>query len=652
MYTTSDAYKNAISSTSVIISWKGTVTDVNGNKYTVDPTNIADGGMTITRDICSNSNIEIGTAYVGQMELSVYLNVDRYQLFGGTVDMSFGVQTDSSGTMEWLPCGTFDIQSAEVTEGKVKLTCYDFMQRFNVVITQNPVGKTPYKVISEYCEKRGVTMGTTEAELNAMPNGSYQLPLWSSDGSTQAYTEQQIIGYLAQAMCAYAYIGQDNKMYIKQFSQTVDKTISEAGRFSLTLSDYETKFSELSYIMMSNNSAHVIGDSNDYLIYSAGSNPMLQSSDEGVMETYYTAVLNKLKEISYTPFTASLPIDLSLGVGDIVEFTGGKAVAGKCAPITSVTYKSSGSMEIKCEGANPKLKDRAGTDSQLASIASALDEKTIRYYNFTNTAVKKVSNDAETKVLDIEFTVSASTQLTLMGNVQVSGTPKEELIKGDYNENDLLLSMRFLLNGTEIDDYHPKMTTSGGYAIIPLYYPLTGIQGSSSNRILGYLKTQGGSAEVNKFDIKATIFGQGLYAKFVDGNPTVEESIELFTPTIPKPTIMAMEDRVSVSQQAPLRGTVTQNISLITPTIPHPTIVGMSDSVSSGIVYKAFIMDGTNVHLGTFNKSYVYVDTTANYKLIGTYTFDGTAQTVDSGSMTMAEFDTSQFSSITEVTDV
>lgn len=651
MYTTSDAYKTAVNSNSTVISWRGKVTDVDGKQYSVDPTNIGENGMTITKDICANSNIEIGTAYVGQLTLDVYLNVDRYKLFGGTVNMEFGLEL-ADGSMEWLPCGTFDIQSAEVTEGKVKLTCYDFMQRFNVVITQNPVGKTPYKVISEYCENRGVTMGTTEAELNAMPNGSYQLPLWSSDGSTQAYTEQQIIGYLAQAMCAYAYIGQDNKMYIKQFSQTVDKTISEAGRFSLTLSDYETKFSELSYIMMSNNSAHVIGDSNDYLIYSAGSNPMLQSSDEGVMETYYTAVLDKLKEISYTPFTASLPIDLSLGVGDIVEFTGGKAVAGKCAPITSVTYKSSGSMEIKCEGANPKLKDRTGTDSQLASIASALDEKTIRYYNFTNTAVKKVSNDSEAKVLDIEFTVSATTQLTLMGNVQVSGTPKEELIKGDYNENDLLLSMRFLLNGTEIDDYHPKMTTSGGYAIIPLYYPLTGIQGSSSNRILGYLKTHGGSAEVNKFDIKATIFGQGLYAKFVDGNPTVEESIELFTPTIPRPTIMAMEDRVRVSQQAPLRGTVTQNISLITPTIPHPTVVGMSESISSSKVYKSFIMDGTNAHLGAFNKSYVYVDTTANYKLIGTYTFDGTAQTVDSGSMVMAEFDTSQFSSITEVTDV
>lgn len=651
MYTTSDAYKTAVNSNSTVISWRGKVTDVDGKQYSVDPTNIGENGMTITKDICANSNIEIGTAYVGQLTLDVYLNVDRYRLFGGTVDMEFGLEL-ADGSMEWLPCGTFDIQSAEVTEGKVKLTCYDFMQRFNVVITQNPVGKTPYKVISEYCENRGVTMGTTEAELNAMPNGSYQLPLWSSDGSTQAYTEQQIIGYLAQAMCAYAYIGQDNKMYIKQFSQTVDKTISEAGRFSLTLSDYETKFSELSYIMMSNNSAHVIGDSNDYLIYSAGSNPMLQSSDEGVMETYYTAVLNKLKEISYTPFTASLPIDLSLGVGDIVEFTGGKAVAGKCAPITSVTYKSSGSMEIKCEGANPKLKDRAGTDSQLASIASALDEKTLRYYNFTNTSVKKVSDNAEVKVIDIEFTVSATTQLTLMGNIQASGSPKEELVKGNYSEKDLLLSLRFLLNGAEIKDYYPKSTTSGGYIIIPLYYPLTGIQGGSSNRLIGYLRADGGSAEINKYDIKATIFGQGLYAKFVDGNPTVEESIDLFTPRIPRPTIMPMTDQVKVRQQAPLRGAVTQSISFITPSIPRPIVMGMNETVSSSEVYKAFIMDGTDAHLGTFNNTYVYVDTTPQYKLIGTYTYDGTAQTIDSGSMSEAEFDTAQFSSITDIKDL
>lgn len=63
-------------------------------------------------------------------------------------------------------------------------------------------------------------------------------------------------------------------------------------------------------------------------------------------------------------------------------------------------------------------------------------------------------------------------------------------------------------------------------------------------------------------------------------------------------------------------------------------------------------MDGTDAHLGTFNNTYVYVDTTAQYKLIGTYTYDGTAQTIDSGSMSAVEFDTAQFSSITDIKDL
>lgn len=522
MYGTTDAYRKAASLPSRYISWRGTVTDANGKEYSITTSNMSEKGMRGTNQICANSNIEIGTAYIGECSLSAYIEADRYTMFGGTIKMEFGMELQD-GTYEWIPCKTYTTDEATVSEGLMTLTGYDKMSRLAVPLDTSITELAPYDIISRLCALHDIILATSRKEIEEMPNGKVLMSLWSSDGTTGGYTQQDIVGYVCQALGAYCFIGNDDRLYVKQYGSNADMVIEDSNRFSLTLSDYETRFSSITYTMMSDSKSYTLGDYS-YLDMTLEANPMLQSGDAGTMKAYYQSILDTVAKMAYTPFEADMPIDASLEVGDIIEFRGGEAVEGRIAPITYMEYASDGSMTIRCEGANPRLKDRTKTDSQAQSMLSSIESKNIYYYNFDSDGEVDISDGGSQTVFDIRFAQVSTNQITLQGEITCDCETTEEETDDSWIENDLEVTLTYTMNDAVLTDHVPVERNVGGRHVFPFYFPFVA-SGGTTNRMIGTMSAKGGSIRIKKHGIYATIWGQGLYAKFANTLPMIEDII-------------------------------------------------------------------------------------------------------------------------------
>lgn len=579
MYKASDAYKIAITGSSRYISWRGTATDKNGKTYDITTSNMADSGITITKQICANSSLEIGTAYIGEMILRVWLDADRYVFFGGSAYMEFGLKVDDAGTMEWIPCGTYRIDQATMTDGLLELTCYDHMADFTSKLSITLITETPYEILIRLCLEHSITPGFTRSEIESMSNGKFSVSLWDSGNTSTIYTEQQIIGYICQALSAYAYIGMDDKLYIKQYGDTAQITVDEGGRFSFTVSDYETKYSSLTYGMMSDRSTHMLGTYDD-LTMSLGENPMLQSADETTMNMYYGNILSEIKKISFTPFNATLPLDMTVEVGDIISFTGGEAEDGKLAPITSVTYNASGTMAVKCDGQNPRLQSRVKSDSTIDSLAQSVEEKTIYYYNYNSDDEIDVNDGISKVIFDIMFAQVSTNQITLQGEVVANTETTETETDDEWEEKDLEVRLTYTMNGELIEEHIPVWRTVGGRDVFSFYYPFI-VSGGTNNRMVGRITADGGAVRIPAHGIYATIWGQGLYAKFANTVPLFEDTVSTLSMDATHAVVNAVADSATDKLVDVSKAAASASLGILSMDKLTATIEGITESVTA-----------------------------------------------------------------------
>lgn len=383
MYPVSDTFEEYIKKNTVTFEWYGTITDLEGNEYDITKENIAKNTGKITRRCSGQEQLAIGTTCAAELSMNLYLDVDRYTLYGATVELYFrlyeGVTANDEPITEDIPMGIFTISECNQTNGQLNIIAYDNMTKFDdepFVPYLHQEIQSPYAWLYAACATCGVTLGQTMADIKRMPNGKRYTGYTDVDASVATWKD--VVGRIATILGGFAYIGRDGKLYIGTYTNNVVDTINPSHRFKSNLSDYRTTYEGIHNICVAaGEQEYASNDNEDGLVLDIGTNPFLQFTRQVTRIKALQEIINIWNDVYYVPFEATIPIMPHYDPGDVISFTGNQAAEYDYAAITEMVYAIGGQMSIRCSGDNPRL---VGAQDKFSKTVEGLSGG----YNNTN----------------------------------------------------------------------------------------------------------------------------------------------------------------------------------------------------------------------------------------------------------------------------
>ena len=374
MYDVSESYRNAIRSHSRKFEWRGTIKTTDGKTYSFTTKDIVKGSGTLTRSCAGSTSLELGSVYAAELDISLFLDVDRYSLYGAEIDLFFVFKSrirkrwidlrstpwNSLRSVCWgaqeaeeeIPMGKFVVAEATRTLTVLQLKAYDYMLKFDKDLVSSGSAKTPYEWLQFACDACKVPMGVAEEQVAAMPNGTRSL-VWTNLEENKTYRD--LIAQVAAVLCGVCQIDRSGALVVIPFSNTPIMDIPSSWRFSSKIADYITRYTGLYATYRGGGLTeyfHVAPD--DGLIYNIGTNPLLQIASTSERSQIIQSIINHLSTTTYTPFEAEIPGDPALDPMDVLSLSGGQA-RGEIACITEIVYRINGKNHVKCVGENPRL---------------------------------------------------------------------------------------------------------------------------------------------------------------------------------------------------------------------------------------------------------------------------------------------------------
>lgn len=649
MYPVSNDYLEKIQSGSVRTGWSGTIVTTGGQAYDFTEDDLSQGQSKIVRSISSGDNIEIGTTCAAELSMAIYLDVERYTLYGATVELFFTLYYDDGGS-ETIPCGIFTITEPPTRYlGISTIHAYDNMAKFDANFGLITSG-APYDILLMACVDCGVELGMTEEEIQLLPNGTRETFIYQN-ATVETYRE--LVGYVASYLGGYATIGVDGKLYIREYGMTSVRTISADWRYEYRPSEYESFYSGISAINMENNATEILSnEGEDGLLYEMGENPLIQFTESTDRRAALDQILDALSAFLYTPFSASTPSDPSLDVGDVVEFSDGVAVTGKKSALTSITININGSMELECVGGDPHTSDiKTKTDKALSEMRANTSAAELVTYGYTNAKEVVAENRKMIPVLQLLFATASKTPKIdiwmeiLLDTVTINADGLVDLL------DPMSVTVTYALNGTELD-YSPVETyaVDGGH-ILGLHYFIPEVDPDTRYTWTVYLTMYNGSARMGVDCIHAFLSGQGLVSDSdLTGLGIIDVSDEVYSMNfhnafnVIKATEVLGTDLGPVDQDKSIAETFTKRI--IHGTLGKTTI---TPSLGDGITYlkAADFITVADVLEMTVNRD--YVETASVFRLHTAYETASEALAVDSGALCVVTAVTEGLRSITSI---
>lgn len=418
MYSASATFLTKIKSKIRKITWSGTISTVGGSTYDFDDDPSTLNGKiisgSITRSI-SSQNLNIGTAYASTLSLEIVLpGVSRYELYDGIVEIYCSID----GASDVIPMGIYTISDASQTLDHINVKAYDNMLKFDAVpfeTGQHVTIQTPYAWLSEMCLDCGVSLGSTSAEIEGMPNGSRNTGF--ADVVSDVSTWRDVLMYLTAYIGGYAYIGRDGKLYIGSYRGIPSDTVPANFRYSSDLSDYRTTYDGLYATYKEGGLQEYVSNNNSGgIVLDLGTNPFLQFTDQTNRLAALQEIIDAWNGVYYVPFMVDMPLVPIYDPGDVLAFTGNQAGAYDLGAIVEITYNIGNKMSVKCSGDNPIL---YGAQDRFTKTIAGLSKdynngqevggKNFWLLHTENTSALTVGS-TKTQVAEIEFNQTVDVQ--------------------------------------------------------------------------------------------------------------------------------------------------------------------------------------------------------------------------------------------------
>lgn len=544
MYPVSDAFKEAIKLNTRKFYWTGTITDKNQKIYEFGNKDIVKGSGYITRQCCGSSEIELGTMYAGELGISLFLDFDRYTLDDAEIRLWFHLVLDDD-TVESVPMGVFFIAEANRGIKTIELKAYDAMLNLEKSFNKGLSSAYPYDFLSLLAKNCKVELAQTKEEIESLPNGTELFGIYQDNDID---TWRDFLYYLAQALGCFATIDREGKLLLMSYGNTEVKRINNTHRFSSTFSDFVTRYTAVNSTNKRTETAEYYSiEPDDGLTMNLGVNPLLQFGLDETRKRIITNILNTITIIQYVPFDSETIGDPSLDLGDVLKFTGGHADESSFSAITSITTKVNGKQTVKCVGKNPKLSEaKSKSDKNISGLINSITETKLSVYSFTNALALNVGED-RVSIINMEFasgeetnaefhaeaildvsTEAITQSITAEASVTIDSEEKIISFPVTWSENGTAeLTVYYVLDGHEVEAFHPKDTCINGEHLLNLYYPMIELSENQLHTFEVLLSVSSGSVKIDAQNIMATISGQGLgVQERWDGNITAEESMK------------------------------------------------------------------------------------------------------------------------------
>ena len=571
MYPVSDAFLQAVQENTRRYYWTGRITTTKNVVYEFGPNEIVKGSGYISSQCCGSTEIELGTVYSAEMGITLLSNIDRYTLEDALVELFYHLRL-SDGSYETVPMGIFEVSEANRTVKCLELKAYDFMLRFEKNFNGFETIGNACDFIELCCKACKVEMAQTRKEIEAMPNGSENLSVYT-DNDIETYRD--VLYYVGQVLGGFFCINREGKLELRKYGNEPVMTVQSKHRFTSSFSDFITIYTAVSSTNMKTQTAeHYALDPDDGLTMNLGVNPLLQFGVDETREQLCTNILNDLTVINYVPFDSDTIGNPALDLGDVLRFTGGQADEDQISAITSMNCKIGGKQSLKGVGKNPRLAQaKSKNDKNISGLLNHIEAGKIGIHTFTNASAYTVA-ETDVKIISIEFATSEENHAQFFGQIIVDvkadvvektasakgevvipsvsvngmdGSSSEETLEVSQIGNTVeqtvsvelpviwsedgvvLVHFMFELNDEVILVHQPEETWHSGKHTILLYYPIENVVPNITNTFNVYMKVSGGACSVDTGNCIASISGQSMGAAAAwDGKIEIEESVGRF----------------------------------------------------------------------------------------------------------------------------
>ena len=545
MYPVSKEYQKAISESSRSFFWTGAITTKAGKKYTFGNKDIVKGSGYISRQCSGSSEIELGSVYAAELGISLFSDIDRYSLEDASITLSFHLKAGNE-TYEEVPMGIFYIAEANRKIKTLELKAYDAMLNLDKNFDKGLSSAFPYDFLSLLSKACHVELAQTKEEIEALTNGTELLGIYQEN---DIETWRDFLYYLAQALGCFSTIDREGKLRLIPYGITDNKTVDSRHRFSSTFSDFVTRYTAVSSTNKKTDIAEYYSiKPDDGLTMNLGVNPLLQFGLEEKRKRIINNILSAVTVVNYVPFDSDTIGDPALDLGDVIKFTGGHADETKRSAITSIETKINGKQKIKCVGKNPRLAGaKSKNDKNIAGLQSSMNENKLSIYTYVN-ALKISAGAEKTSIINIEFASGDETNaefhaeviLDVRSNavsrradaettIEIGEESKVISIPVNWTDDGkTILKAYYVLDGKEVEQFHPSETWFSGKHLLNLYYPIIEMKANELHTFEVMIELTDGTATIEPQNAMATISGQGLGAQERwDGRITVDEEIRL-----------------------------------------------------------------------------------------------------------------------------
>ena len=673
MYPVSDAFIQAIKSNTRKYYWTGTITTSDKKIYEFGNKDIVKGSGYISRQCCGNSEIELGSVYAAELGISLFCDIDRYTLDGAEIKLWFHLLL-GDGSTESIPMGVFYVAEANRRIKTLELKAYDGMLNLDKAFNKGLSSAAPYEFLSLLSKACHVELAQTKEEIEALPNGTELLGIYQ-DNDIESWRD--FLYYLAQMLGCFAVIDRYGKLCLTSYGSTPVMAIDIRHRFSSSFSDFVTRYTAVSSTNKKTETAEYYAkDPDDGLTMNLGVNPLLQFGLEETRKRIITTILDVVSTVEYVPFDSETIGNPALDLGDVLRFTGGHADETKQSAITSIYTKINGKQTVKCVGKNPRLAAaKSKNDKNSSGLISSIGEAKLSIYTFTNAlaldageeklsiinmefasgdetnaefhaqAIMEVESNPDTRTLTAETTIDLGTTTDDEGN-EVENKKVISFPLSWDEDGKTALSVFYVLDGHEVEEFHPKESWLSGKHLLTLYYPIIGLTANQLHTFEVLISMKNGSGHIEAQNIMATITGQGLgVQERWDGRITANDTLKkILLSSMPTHTL---HDAVMVHFLAPKKTGLNDQVASIS--LTGMPMRSMKDSLRLFAPIVHDVVETADKKKMLYQKEYVLAEEI--FKLRKDYALSGNSNVrLDRGRMLKLVIPTGNFDSLTDLT--
>lgn len=506
--------------------------------------NILEGSMQILQQCSGNSEVQIGQVNISELT-ATFVGIDdisRGAWQGKEITVFFALLIDAEhDTWESVPVGLFTIQEAEWSVSGITVKAYDNMAKLDKRCGQRFVSARPFTMLEYACNQCNIQLGNTQGEIEAMPNGQDVMTEYEEN---DVETWRDLVSWLAQTLCGFAYAGRDGKIYIKQYTSNTTLSFNYGQWFQgASFSDFTTKYTGISVVNIKYGTTNYYGlPVDDGLTYNLGQNPFLQNYANGTERR--VRILQGLTAINYTPFKLDMIGSIAFDLGDVLHFSGGSADLGVDCCITKILYKHKRGVSLQGVGKNPATASaKSKTDKNISGLLDRVASTEFRFDVIRPNAQEIVINSGQTKNLsgghNINFSTGGNAQIHINAEIHV-------LTKQASASAPVVAEIEYIVDGDTDSTWFPIESWEDGRTneftshILTLNYHIDAAQGNHTLNIR--IKATDGTIKILPMALLTfmgtNIMVQDGFSGFVD----VEDTLGMIEIEETSVDIRSMED--------------------------------------------------------------------------------------------------------------